>query len=123
MTVLLIDSHKVSQSTIAQALDGHSVDIAHDAEQAIHAASDRRPDVVILEMSLGGHSGMEFLYEFRTYEDRSTIPVIVYSSLRLGDDVLSSRAWQQLNVYAYLYKPEATLTQLKSAVEKAVVAP
>ena len=118
--LLLIEPRITSQSVVEEILSDYDVDIVHDAESAILRAVDKTPDLVIMEMSLSGHSGMEFMYEFRTYIDWAKIPIIIYSSLKITDEILSSRAWEKLNIFDYLYKPESTLASLKSAAEKAL---
>lgn len=118
--ILLIEPNLTSRKAIKEILSEHTVDVVHGASLAVQKAADEKPDLIILEMSLGGHSGLEFLYEFRTYSDWALIPVIVYSSIKLTDEVLSSRAWSKLNIYDYLYKPSASLASLKNAAEKAL---
>ncbi|MCA9328569.1 response regulator [Candidatus Saccharibacteria bacterium] len=118
--ILVIDSHKTTKSSLAEVFSEHELTLANDAGTAIVAANQHTPDIVILELSLASHSGLEFLYEFRTYQDWEHIPVLVYTTVRLQDTVLRSRAWQQLAVADYLYKPDTTLETLRLAVEKYV---
>ncbi len=118
LTILLIEPRLVSQRTLISTLPEFDVIVAHDAESAVELAADTTPALVIMEMSLSGHSGMEFLYEFRTYPDWLKIPIIIYSSLKITDEILSSRAWEKLNINDYLYKPDSSLASLKNAVEK-----
>jgi len=116
--VLLIDQSQVSQKTIKEILLGFSVLHASDASSAIKLASEITPDIIIIELSLGGHSGMEFIYEFRTYSDWRNIPIIIYSTIRLEPAIINSKSWNNLGIGAYLYKPESSLAILKSTVEK-----
>ncbi len=116
--ILVVDSHKPTQKALTELFDGYSVSIAPDAHRAIEQANEKEIDVVILELSLAGHSGMEFLYEFRSYTDWANVPVIVYSRMQLADEVLQSRTWDTLSVAAYLYKPTTSLSTLKQIVEK-----
>jgi len=118
--ILLIEPRITSQSAVAKMLSNYDVDVVHDADSAVLHAVNKKPDLVIMEMSLSGHSGMEFLYEFRTYTDWENVPIIIYSSLKINDEILFSRAWEKLNVFDYIYKPESTMSNLKSAVEKAL---
>lgn len=86
--------------------------IAHDAQSAVAAVDKNKPDLVILELQLAGHSGIEFLHEFRSYEDWANIPVVIYSSVPeyiLGVD---KKVWQQFGVKRYFYKPKTSLQQL-----------
>jgi CheY-like chemotaxis protein len=118
--ILVIEPNSVSQSTIREILAEHNISIVSNATSAIKEAAINKPDLVILEMSLAGHSGMEFLYEFRSYNDWKEVPIIIYSSLKLGSEVLESRSWKHLKIYDYLYKPEVSLALLKSIVEQAM---
>ncbi len=114
----LIDNHIATQKACQKVFTGHTVSNAHTASLALEQVSEQRPDVVILELALASHSGMEFLYEFCTYEDWQSVPVIIYSHVKLHDEVLKSRAFEHLQIKGYLYKPETTLKTLKSVVEK-----
>lgn len=120
MNILLLDHHKTTRSTLEKLFSEHKIMAASDADGALQIADSYGIDIALIELSLAGHSGLEFLYEFRTYQDWLHIPVIIYSSVWIDAAHRSTRAWQQLNVYKYIYKPESTLAQLKDAVEKAV---
>jgi len=116
--ILVIEPGSSERSTMIEALAEYEVLVVASAGDAIGAANDTDVDLVIMELSLGGHSGMEFLYEFRTYEDWQNIPIIIYSGLRVDDEVLKSRTWQQLNIAGYLYKPASSLERLKISISK-----
>ncbi len=116
--ILVIDHNKTSKSALKSLFaESHDVQTASTADEAIQHASNQKPDIIVLELSLAGHSGLEFLYEFRTYTDWWSVPVIIYTQIHLDQEVLKSRAWQQLNA-VYMYKPSASLAQLKDMVEK-----
>lgn len=121
--ILLIDSHQPTQKALKALFENEEVHFAPDASSALHKATEERPDAVILELSLGGHSGMEFLYEFCSYMDWAAVPVIVYTRMQLTDEVLRSRTWETLAVSSYLYKPATSLSTLKQIVEKVVASP
>lgn len=97
-----------------------SVEITANADQAIAIADEFQPDIVITELSLAGHSGTEFLYEFRTYTDWDPVPIVVYSSIKLSDIIIESQDWKQLNIAEYLYKPEESLDRLGDILETLV---
>ena len=118
MRILLVDTHRATQIAVAKTFTDYELVIATDAGTAILAANANTPDLVMLELSLRGHSGMEFLYEFRTYSDWATIPVIIYSTILIDSTVQKSKAWKSLGVDTYLYKPETSLELLKNTVEK-----
>lgn len=96
-----------------------SVVCVSNADEAIIIADKLSPDLIITELSLAGHSGTEFLYEFRTYGDWVGVPVLIYSSMRLSDDITSSKDWRNLNITEILYKPDVSLRQLAAYIESA----
>jgi DNA-binding response OmpR family regulator len=115
MNVLLIEPDRLLVQTYAQALerDGHVVVVVGTAQAAIHAADERKPELVILEMQLVSHSGVEFLYEFRSYDDWQAIPVVVLSQVPPGEFIDSWGLLQgELGVKKYLYKPRTKLEKL-----------
>jgi CheY-like chemotaxis protein len=61
VSILVVDSYRDAAISLGQvlALAGHSVRVAFDAESAVNAASEDRPDVVITETLLRGPTGYE----------------------------------------------------------------
>lgn len=116
-TMLVVDPSLQSRSVLLELFADKEVLLASDAEEAIRILADHSDcKVVIVDVSLAAHSGFEFLYELRTYADWSDVSVIVYSSVDLQRDILKSRAWQQLQIAAYFYKPKALLRELHKVV-------
>ena len=119
MRVLVIEPDKILAEIYQRALqsDGHAVVICASAQSAIFAADESSPDMVITELQLIGHSGMEFLYEFRSYKDWQNIPVLVHTSVPAGE---FTDNWQllrdELGIQGYLYKPQTSLASLLSTV-------
>jgi CheY-like chemotaxis protein len=118
--VLVVEPQVIIARNIKKSLDGNEVSVVQEPHGAVLFANDWKPDVVILELSLSGHSGMEFLYEFRSYDDWRDIPIIIYSSILLEAEVINSRLWQQMNIAAFLYKPESSLQKMTDAVNEAL---
>ena len=116
MNILLIEPDFVLARTYraALALDGHMVRVAATAQAAIQEADDCRPDLVLLELQLVSHSGIEFLYEFRSYPDWQNVPVVVVSTVPPGE---FADSWallkNELGVSAYRYKPRTSLKALQ----------
>lgn len=122
--VLLVEPDRPLAETYRQALldAGHSVVPCASAQAAILAADQKFPDIVIAEMQLTEHSGIEFLYELRSYQEWQDIPVIIHSQIPAGEFASN---WQllkdSLGVSSYLYKPLTSLRSLLQAVEKQLV--
>lgn len=116
--ILLVEPDRLLARTYYQALagDGHQVMPAAGAQSAITAADQAQPDLVILELQLIEHSGIEFLYEFRSYLEWQAIPVLIHTNVPPGEfsgswDILA----RELGVDVYLYKPRTSLKQLLAA--------
>ncbi|MGC1177147.1 MAG: response regulator [Candidatus Saccharimonadales bacterium] len=118
--IFLIEPDRVLAEIYQRALAraGHEVVVCAAAQAAILVADKTRPDVVIVELQLIEHSGIEFLYEFRSYPDWQRIPVIVHTHVPPGE---FAGSWQllkdELSVHAYLYKPHTSLRQLVDSAE------
>jgi DNA-binding response OmpR family regulator len=123
--VLLIEPDRLLAKTYQAALknSGHQVRIATNSQDAINLADKITPDVVVLELQLVGHSGVEFLYEFRSYPDWQDVPVLIHShvpylALKDGWPILN----EQLGVSDYRYKPSTSLEKLISSINQLTVA-
>jgi DNA-binding response OmpR family regulator len=121
--VLLLEPDVRMGETYAAGLrtQQHEVVWCATAQEAICQADCQRPDVVLLELQLAQHSGIEFLYEFRTYEDWREVPVIIVSSVPPAEFAASMDSLRRrLGVRAYHYKPHTSLRTLIQAVEAAL---
>lgn len=120
-TVLCIEPDKVLAESYYLALTsaGHDVVVTPSAQTAIVVADEINPDIVILELQLIEHSGIEFLYELRSYLDWQGVPVIIQTQVPPSEfnnnyQILN----EHLGINTYLYKPSTTLRDLIHAVHK-----
>lgn len=113
--ILLIEPDKILADTYRLGLESeqYSVVMCASAQAAIFAADEIKPDAVIVELQLIGHSGIEFLYEFRSYSEWQSIPVLVHSQVPPAE---FSSAWSilkdELGIAGYLYKPTTSFSAL-----------
>lgn len=116
--ILLIEPDIILAATYRLALErhGHSVNCQSRAQSAIEAADKQRPDIVVVELQLARHNGVDFLYEFRSYNDWQPIPVVILSMVPPHEAGLGPSLWRQLNIAAYCYKPHTTLEDLLAVV-------
>lgn len=120
--VLIIEPNRVLGQIYHQALGGagHIVQTCATAQAAVLAADERVPDVVVVELQLVSHSGVEFLYEFRSYADWQDVPVIAHSHVPVVEFGERLGAIQeQLGIVEYLYKPTTSLANLLASVNRA----
>ena len=120
MNVLVVEPDHSIASSIVDSLQkaGHKVARAASAQKAIQKADATKPDIVVLELALPIHNGIEFLYEFRSYVEWSLIPVIVFTTNYLLEPHLLTK----LGVVKCLYKPNTSLQQLNTHVQSLVPA-
>lgn len=113
--ILLLEPNTLLAKTYTQALRhaGHSVVCAAGAQAAINAADKRTPDLVIVELQLPQHSGVEFLHEFRSYAEWSAIPVVVNTALSPSSMAKAKQSLaRDLGVRQILYKPRTSLQDI-----------
>lgn len=121
MVILLIEPDTKLAGIYRAALEqaGHSVSWARQAQSAVHAADDEKPDVVLLELQLSAHNGIEFLYELRSYAEWKDIPVVLLTLVTPSSLMITKEMLQSLGIFDVLYKPATNLKQLLGAVEDA----
>lgn len=95
---------------------GHKVSWHRDAQSAISELDKTRPDLIISELQLTSHSGVEFLYELRSYIEWQDIPLIIFS--HVPNMQPKAEHWQELGVVAYHYKPTTKLNDLVRSVDQ-----
>jgi DNA-binding response OmpR family regulator len=121
--ILLIEPDYLLATTYGAALQtgGHELVVRAGAQSAVFAADETTPDLVILELQLIEHSGIEFLYEFRSYPDWQTVPVLILSHVPPAEfDASRDLLTRELGVQAYHYKPYTSLRRLLTAVNELV---
>lgn len=117
--VLIVDADKKLRDTSVVALEsaGFTVAAAAGAQAAIGLCEAQMPAVVLLELQLQRHSGVEFLHEFRSYPEWQEVPVILYTVVPVAQLVQFDQAFKTLGIIAHAYKPETSLKQLISLIE------
>ena len=95
-------------------LDGYSVDVASDGEQALSRASSDPPDIIFLDIRLPKLDGLGVLEALRQHERTRGIPVVIlsnYSERELIDRGL------KLGALEYLVKSQTTPARVSGGVE------
>lgn len=118
MKILIIEPDKSLASNYQKYLqhEGHDVNVCLAAQQAITAIDADKPDVIICELLLAQHNGIEFLYEFRSYPEWQNIPVVILSMVPISELKDYRHSFKQLGVKRCLYKPQASLSELGYAI-------
>ena len=64
---------------------GYAASAVSGAREALACLSDLRPDLIVLDMTMPGMDGRQFLRELRADREWSALPVIVASGLTAED--------------------------------------
>ncbi len=124
MHILLLEPNTLLATTYSRALQhaGFTVTSVTSAQSAVSAADVQQPDLVVLELYLPVHSGVEFLHEFRSYPEWRHVPIVVHSSLPpTKTTVAEETLYRDLGVSVILYKPRTSLKRLLSVVHEQLV--
>jgi DNA-binding response OmpR family regulator len=117
--ILLIEPNRILVEIYKDALKhgGYTVSVAHDAQNAITASDKIRPDLIVLEIQLIKHNGVEFLYELRSYPEWQDIPVVVHSIVPPSEFAQNEVLYKEIGITNYLYKPQTSLTELLRTID------
>jgi DNA-binding response OmpR family regulator len=85
--ILVVDDDPTISDVVARYLarDGHAVSCVADGNEALRSASERTPDLVVLDLMLPGIDGLEVCRRLR---ERSPVPVIMLTALGAETDRL-----------------------------------
>lgn len=122
--ILLLEPSAPLGGTYNSALEfaGHEVAWCTDAQEAIMKVDEDTPDLIIAELQLALHNGIEFLYELRSYKEWQNIPVLILSGVPAVEKQVLNTLWSHLNITGYHYKPLTKLHELLRSIEQ-ILAP
>ena len=95
---------------------GYAVDVAHDGDRALQIAAARRPDAVLLDITMPGPDGEEVLARLRAID-----PTVAVVMLTGNDDEALARRLLRAGAFDYVPKP-FQLEVLERVVAAAVAA-
>jgi CheY-like chemotaxis protein len=122
--LLIIEPDRILGDILKNDLEkaGHTVVIKRTAQTALDAV-DNQPDLIILEIQLGLHNGIEFLYELRSYPEWQHIPAVVHTMNPHIHDKQFTAAFAELGIHKIFYKPHTTTNELLQAVAAVTAKP
>lgn len=118
--ILLLEADRQLASHAKDYLRHQNHEVSHfcGPQEAITNADAKRPDIVIVDLSLADRSGIEFLYELRSYPDWQNVPVIATGWLSRAELANYSQAFRQLGVSAYMPKEQLSLSGIAAEVDQ-----
>ncbi len=101
-TVLLVDDDQAVARAYERILKkaGYSVDVSHDAQEAVALFGQRRFDVVVSDVRMPGMSGLDLLRAIRQRD--LDVPVIIMTG---SPDVQTASEAIEFGAFRYLVKP------------------
>ena len=117
--ILLVEPDQYLAVIYSSALqhNGHIVSIARTVAQSVNLLDAEKFDLMIIELKIAQHNGIELLYEMRSYVDWNKIRIIIHSSVP-EQKMMTSKTIDQLDVDKYLFKPRTSLSELCNSVEQ-----
>ncbi|MDT8400318.1 MAG: response regulator transcription factor [Bacteroidales bacterium] len=103
MKILICEDNKLASLVISTMLKrrGYTVEIASEGNEALEKIKTGNPDLLIADIHLPYHSGLELVRYLRNEMD-SKIPVIIVSAF--SDPHVQENAWE-LGISDYFVKP------------------
>ena len=83
VTVLVVDDHAAVNKSVCRLLraDGHRAISAFNGEDALALLSADMPDLLLLDVSMPGMSGIDVLKVLRSKPRTASLPVVMFSAL------------------------------------------
>ncbi|MCA9344356.1 response regulator [Candidatus Saccharibacteria bacterium] len=100
---------------------GYQVKWAQSSNSALEFIDNFNPDLIVLELQMTSHNGLELMYEIRSYPDWGNIKIMLNTSVK-ETMLKKSPTYKQLGVGKYTYKPNTTLQEMAVSIEALVTA-
>ena len=114
--ILIVDDHPILREGLRMLIENHGhlrvVAEAGTREQALSAAQKHLPDIVLLDLDLGGESGLDLIQELNGIDER--IKILVFTGVR---DSEMQRQAVRLGALGVVMKDRAAQVLIR-AIEK-----
>ena len=107
--ILIVDDNPTNLKLASQVLEieGYTVDLATDAEQAQELLQHMTPDLILMDIALPGMDGLTLTRKLKTDEKLRHVPVVAMTAFAMkGDD----RKALDAGCDGYITKPIDTRT-------------
>ena len=100
---------RLIQEILREARVNHTLAVAEDGDTGLNMlqkkgkfSGEARPDLILLDLNLPKKRGLEVLREIKKDAQLKSIPVVILTSSRDGDDILTGYG---MDICAYVTKP------------------
>ncbi len=117
--VLVVEDYPSLQFLYQQALEaeGYDVTLAGDGDVALKMASEKEPDLILLDLLMPNQGGLEFLRAYDLKKNHPKVKVVVFSNIASAE--LYDEA-KKLGASQYLIKANYTPKEVIGAVKAAL---
>lgn len=107
--ILLIESDPILGATYKKIIESTKYQVIWevDPQKAIEYADERKPFRIVCGMFVGDKTGVEFVYEFKSYEDWRNIPIILFNQYQDVHNIIDKKQQKILDV-SMVYVPSIT---------------
>lgn len=114
--VLIVDDHTINRRLATAMLrrEGWEVDEVEDGLHAMRWLEEKRPDLILLDISMPDLTGEEVCIRLRAMPDYATLPIIAYTAHAMPQDI---ERFLNNGFDAVLTKP-ISLNSLREALDK-----
>jgi DNA-binding response OmpR family regulator len=115
-TVLWIEDDAFLSDIIAKKLSGVGCNLIHAStgEDALKLITDKKPDVIMLDVLLPGMDGFEILRRIKLDENTASVPVIMLSNLSQESDFNKAR---ELGASLFMVKAAMSLDEIVEKIK------
>jgi CheY-like chemotaxis protein len=117
--VLIADDDRNTRLLVRTLLShaGHRVLEAQDGAEALRIATERKPDLILLDLSMPSMSGPEFLRALRADARTSSTPVALYTATTMNPAL---RDFMEIYAVRHVIPKPSEPAELLAAVERAL---
>jgi two-component system response regulator VicR len=89
-TILVVDDEQFIRDAMADKLQkgGFSVITAADGKDCVKIALEKKPDLILLDIVMGGMDGMTAMRELRKDSWGNSVPIILLTQIEPDDEML-----------------------------------
>lgn len=116
--ILLLEPDELLASKYKKVLhnSGFTVNHVTSAQAALHSINKQTPHIIVVEVYIKDHNGIEFLHELQSYQDTADIPVVLLTYASKSQLGINTLEWSNFSIADYCYKPKTTETDLVKVI-------
>ena len=117
--VLVVEDNALNMKLFQDLLIIKHCDVIQSREgrDAVELALSEKPDLILMDMQLGGLSGMDLIKLLKTHTETAHIPIIAITAFAMKQDEINI---MQSGCDMYIAKP-VSINQFFEAVEKYII--